>query len=293
MRRNRHASARLVTVKASTRIALRVKAALAPKIGLAAKAALGVLILLTCAESSFAREWRGIAPLRSTRADVVRLMNQCADHKEACRFTLGTDNVYILFSDGVPARHRQCGNALPPETVMFIEIAPRAKLKLADLHLDKRRLHHFNASDPPDPEFKGYSTDDGLMVSLFKGKVFQILYLPSELTAPPCFGYYSNPESFAKFVLVHVPVIYKLEAPETITEGEKLTVTAYSFINETRGYTWDVSAGKIVAGQYTKEVTIDTAGLAGQTLIVTAEIDDPFGHIAAASSKIRILSRNR
>ena len=246
-------------------------------------------IVIVCAEQSFAREWRGIVPLHSTRADVIRLLNQCSDQREACRFTLGTDDVHILFSGGLRAEDRECASALPPETVMFIAVRPRAKLKLRDLGLDKRHSQHFNASDPPARDYPGYRSDDGLMVSLFKDKVVQIFYLPTAVDADRCKDYYSRAESFIRIVIVHVPLIYKLEAQETIKAGEKLRVSAYSDINETLGYEWNVSAGKIIAGQYTKEVTIDTTGLAGQTLVVTAEIGDPFFHAAASSCHVRVL----
>jgi len=255
-----------------------------------AKLILITAVVLTSANSSFAREWRGIVPLRSTRTDVIRLTNQCADQKEACRFTLGTEDVHILFSGGLTAENRECASRLPPETVMFIALEPREKLKISDLHLDKRRLHSVDGSDPVVHDFKGYRTDDGLVVSLFKDRVLQIVYLPSETDAAPCSDYYRQPESFAQIKLAHMHVITGLKASETTKAGEKLRVSADSTMNETRGYTWTVSAGKIIAGQYTKEVTIDKTGLAGQKLIVTAEISEPFGrHTVTATCVVQIL----
>lgn len=255
------------------------------------KLAFTTLVFLLSANSAFAREWRGVVPLHSTRADVMRLFNQCSDQKEACRFTVGTEAVHILFSGGLSAEHRDCMNALPPETVMFIEVEPREKLKLRDLHLDKRHLKHFNASDPAVNGYKGYCSDDGLLVSLFKNRILQIVYIPVEAELQRCSSFYAQAESFVKVVLVHVPLVYKVEAPETIRAGEKLKVSAHSDINETRGYEWTVDIGKIIAGQYTKEVIIDTTGLEGQTIIVSAEISDVFHHAAAGSCKVRILPK--
>lgn len=260
-------------------------------VAFAVKVALSLFVLLISFEAAFAREWRGIVPLRSTRADVIRLLNQCFDQKEACRFTIGDEAVHILFSGGLPAEHRECANALPPETVMFIEIEPREKLKLTDLHLVKQHLQHFNPSDPAVRDFKGYRSDDGLLVSLFKDRILQIVYLPTESEAQRCSNFYVRPESFVKVVLVHVPYVYKLEAPETIQAGENLKVSAYSDVNDSRGYEWTVTGGKIVAGQYTKEVIIDTTGLEGQTIIVSAEISDVLHGAAVGSCKVRILPK--
>jgi len=72
------------------------------------------IVLISTAETSYAKEWRGIVPLRSTRSDVVRLLNQCSDQMEACRFTLETENVHILFSGGLPAAYHECAKRLPP-----------------------------------------------------------------------------------------------------------------------------------------------------------------------------------
>ena len=173
---------------------------------------------------------------------------------------------------------------------MFILVQPRAKLRLRDLGLDKRHLQYFDGSDPVDRDFKGYRSDDGLVVSLVKDRVLQICYLPAAIDPTRCNDYYSRPESLAKIFLAHMHVVMRLEAQETIQAGEKLRVAAFSTMNDTRGYTWTVTAGKIIAGQYTKEVTIDTTGLAGQILVVTAEINEPFTHHSVTGScSVRIL----
>src|SRR6476659_6641057 len=112
-----------------------------------------LLTFLMCgiAESSFAKPWRGLMPLRSTRADVLRTIGECADQKEACRFTLVDEDVYILLSSALPSEYRECVAKLPEETVMFVAIKPRKNLKLSELHLERRNLQFFNPSTPTDP----------------------------------------------------------------------------------------------------------------------------------------------
>ena len=99
------------------------------------KLIVSTILLLGSIEAAYAREWRGIVPLRSTRSDVVRLFNQCSDQVEACRFTLENENVHILFSGGLPSHHSDCATRLPPEAVMFIAVEPRMKLKRLDRKL--------------------------------------------------------------------------------------------------------------------------------------------------------------
>ena len=172
---------------------------------------------------------------------------------------------------------------------MLIDVEPRSHLKLRDLHLDKRRLYHFNGSDPPSRDFKGYSSGDGLLVTLYKDKVIKMVYVPAEMNAAACANYYQRPVSFAQTYLVHVPVVTSVETQPTVKAGEKLKVVAHSNVNETRGYTWTITSGKIIAGQYTNEVTIDTTGLEGQTLIVTAEIRYSMHIAITGSCSVRVV----
>ena len=106
------------------------------------EASVAILLVAVASESSYAKEWRGLVPLRSTRTDVVRLMNQCSDQKEACRFTLEKENVYILFSGGLSTKYGECATRLPPETVMFIEVAHRVNLSSVIYILTRERLNH-------------------------------------------------------------------------------------------------------------------------------------------------------
>jgi hypothetical protein len=253
------------------------------------KIALTAFVLLVSFDASSAKEWHGLVPLRSTRSDVVRLLNQCGDQREACRFTLGTEAVHRLFSGGLPAEYSACITQLPPETVMFIEVEPTVKLKLKDLHLDKRLLQRFNPSVPADGRFDGYRSRDGLVVSLLKDEVLQIVYLADESNKHACADYYKQPEAFVEVPILHVAVISSLKGPDTIKAGDNLKISAHSVLNESRGYAWGVSAGKIIAGQYTRQVTIDTTGLAGQTITVTAEIGDVFRHVAAITCLVKVV----
>lgn len=245
------------------------------------------LLLLGTAKLLYAREWRGIVPLRSTRADVVRSFNQCSDQIQACRFRFGDEDVHILFSGGLSDEYHTCATRLPPETVMFIAVRPRLKLKLRDLYLDKRALKYFTPSAPY--KLKGYRSSDGIVVSLFKDSIVQIFYIARDSDEHLCTDFYRQSEVFVEVPIVHVPVIHNIEGPGSIIAGKPLKVSASSNMNEILGYKWTVSAGRIVSGQYTTTVTIDTTGLAGQTITITAEIRDLFTAVAG-SIAVQILA---
>ena len=251
-------------------------------------AGLSAFLLLGAVDSAFGKAWRGIVPARSTRADVVRLINQCSDQLEACRFTIGNEDVHILFSNGLPTDYQECSSRLPPGTVMFIAVEPRVKLKLRDLSVDKRTLQSFNPSASFKGRLTGYRSGDGLVVSLWKDRILQVFYLADESDKHLCATYYQNPESFVEFPTNHFDTIF-IEGPSTVRAGEQIKLTADSNMNETRGFTWTVTAGRIIAGQYTKEVSVDTTGLAGQTITISAEIGDGLGHFVTGSRVVEVL----
>lgn len=254
------------------------------------KTSLSILLLVVASEYSVANEWRGITPLRSTRADVVRLFNQCSDQREACAFTLGNDKVYILFSGGLTDDHGDCARRLPSETVMFIDVELKATPKIKSLNLDKKQFRTFNPAEPYKMEVKGYWTEsDGLLINTLRGKVIQIDYLAAAADKSRCLSFYEEPESFIRIWTVHVPIITVSSSVRFAKAGENVSFWAFANVNAKRGYTWTVSNGKILSGQLTHKITVDTSGLAGQTVVATAEIRDVFSHTAVASEKVEIV----
>jgi len=254
------------------------------------KVIVGLLFIAVARNSSQAKAWRGLEPLQSTRADVVRLMSQCSDQREACRFTLEKENIYILFSGGLGTKNSDCAARLPAETIMLIQVRPRGSLKLSDLKLSKREFISFNPSAPLKSGFIGYWNQDGLVIQGYKKSVIQLVYLASDSDRSRCAEYYDEPKSFLAKFYNHYDTM-DLDGPETVKAGEKLMMTASSNINDKYGYQWTVSAGKIVSGQYTQQITIDTSELAGQKLVITAEIGDESGHYMSSSRTVRVLPK--
>jgi hypothetical protein len=97
-------------------------------------------------------------------------------------------------------------------------------------------------------------------------------------------------DSFEKLV-DEAPRVYQPHPPPIVSvsvcrnnnpvpEGE-LIITAYATPNFDalkQGFVWTISGGKIVDGQGTSQVTIDTTGLAGQKIMVTMGVNDGNQH---------------
>ena len=174
---------------------------------------------------------------------------------------------------------------------MFIQVEPCMKLRLQDFHLNKKMLEMFSPSAALGRDVKAYRTTDGLVVSTLRGRVLQLDYLAEASGGHPCASYYQEPESFVQTFVVHPPVSVSIECPLNETEaGSRVALTAYASVNPKRGPTWTVNAGRITSGQYTYKVIVDTTGLAGQTIHVSAEMVDVFGHAVIASCKVPIVN---
>jgi hypothetical protein len=61
-----------------------------------------------------------------------------------------------------------------------------------------------------------------------------------------------------------------VSCPDSVVEGQPLTFTANAS-PEVSGFRWSVSAGKIMSGQNTPSIKVDTTGLRGQTVTVVVE----------------------
>lgn len=97
---------------------------------LAITAGLGILIWIAPA---FGKAWRGITPLRSTRADVERLLGAPEPGTQAV-YKSGEDVVRVTYSK------IQCdyGWRVGPNTVISVIIYPKVPLKLTELKINEK-----------------------------------------------------------------------------------------------------------------------------------------------------------
>lgn len=101
----------------------------------------GFAILLLAANSTRAKEWRGIVPLHSTRADVERLLGSpTIERKDGAFYQLMSERVSIDYSRG-PCGVESSRWNVPLNTVISIWVTPKPhSIRLADLKLDESRF---------------------------------------------------------------------------------------------------------------------------------------------------------
>jgi hypothetical protein len=256
-----------------------------------------LLFLLTCmlfAREVVGKEWRGIVPLHSTRADVVRLFGGCSDSDGGCKFSVGNEEAYIVFSNGVVvSEYHECARKLPPETVLLIEVKLTTPVNLGALRIDKKKFRVFDPSSPPNIGYKGYIDEkEGLIIKTYKGRVLQLNYIAAGSDVPLSRSYYEDPESMIRVIdeLPNLTVYCPDIAP---IEGERITISADTVEQPRATFRWEVNIGKIIAGQGTLRIVVDTGGAGGQTLKVAVEMNDGHQHLTMASCEVPVSIRPR
>jgi hypothetical protein len=255
---------------------------------------LPLILLGASAKEVFAKDWRGLFPLRSTRADVIRRFNQCLDSASTCRFSYEKSDVYIVFSSGSD-RVDECEKSLPMDTILLIEVKPTITLRLSDLQIDRKKLRIF---DPATPRGQGYKVgykayiDEsiGIVINTFKGKVLQLDYIASSENRHVCPTYYEDPESFVAFGLFYHPAPVSVDCPTSkVRAGDKISVSAHSASETKVRYSWTLTAGRIIKGHRSRTILIDTSGIEGQVITVTVEVKDQSSHTQTSSCTLQVL----
>lgn len=258
-----------------------------------AKAWLLMFALIVAAQSISAAEWRGIVPLHSSRADIVRLFKVCGDNKKRCFFSIEDQNVQIVFS-GWQGAFSGCPRSVPKDTVLLVRIRLNKPMSMKDLKIN---LKAFKAFDPADASSMGYRAyideKSGLLIKSYKGQVVEFDYIASREDQAFCPRFYENPRDFVAVVQrqSHLPPIISLVcSPDGVRAGSRVTFLA-STSEDYDSVFWTLTEGTIVSGQGTREITVDTAGLAGRKITVSVEMtvqDDP--HSFGASCQVQILA---
>lgn len=133
-----------------------------------------VVIVPTCAKPQ-SKGWHGIVPLRSTRADVIRLLG--APNVDGKYYEIDNYTLYIDYSDG-PCEKGKSGWNVPRDTVVRISLAPTKDLKYGDLKIDRKKYK--KSKDGELPEIIYYTNDaEGITISVRGGEVRNIYYNPT------------------------------------------------------------------------------------------------------------------
>ena len=133
------------------------------------------IVLSLASTVTYAKEWRGIVPLHSTRADVERLLGRPNAKYE--RYDIENEEAQIFYSKG------RCLNGwdVPLDTVIEISVSFKQSRTLSDLKVDLSKYERFR--DPEVTSHTYYANGhEGLMYVVFEssgkenGEVLQVYY---------------------------------------------------------------------------------------------------------------------
>jgi hypothetical protein len=166
-----------------------------------------LLTALGIVTSCYAKDWRGIVPMRSTKDDVVRILGApAAADKTRAAYNLDKEDVLIIFSGVAFCDSKTTGMA--KGTVLLIQVTPREITHVDTLQLNKKNLKEFRPS-AEDPTWKGLIDEhDGLMVRSFKDRIHAIFYLPTSADRGRCPDYYDDIEASARIVMESAPRVF-------------------------------------------------------------------------------------
>lgn len=244
---------------------------------LALRMLLGLCLVTVLTAVAEAKEWRGLKPLRSNREDVARVLGASPDANDIrAKYNLKDEEVYIVFATR-ESYVEDCVKQLPLGTVMQIQVTPKTEVQLADLGLDEGRLEKFDPSDPKGVGYAAfYDKEQGLVVRTHKGRVDQIVYTAAAADRHLCQTYYEDPRLFVGLIVEAGAADVSIDCPEgTPRAGERITfsvMVAGASPDLEPTFKWEVSAGRIVGGQGTYSITVDTRGLAGRRVKASVEV---------------------
>jgi hypothetical protein len=115
------------------------------------------ICILAAFNNTYAKEWRGIVPLHSTRADVARILGTPPpekNHPDAVVYKQEHEDVLVRYSTG------ECIEKwnVPRDTVIFIHVFPKQRPKFSELRLDVSKYRKY--LEPELPEYSNYDNEE-------------------------------------------------------------------------------------------------------------------------------------
>lgn len=221
---------------------------------------------LTLAVVSHAKDWRGLTPLHSTRADVERLLGEPPHppkdgsraytlNKGRSIYFLDEGEIYIVFAEAGSPAAVDCSGKIPADTVMSIFVTLKNETRVSDLQIDEKKFRKFDPSQPPELGYEAYLNEqDGLLIKAFKGKVEEVIYIASAQDKHLCSSYYQNAESFVQVFVCGLNLTRKFDEYGNLSfsdEKARLDNFAIQLQNETEvlGYIITYAGRKSRAGE--------------------------------------------
>jgi len=132
-----------------------------------------VLIIIS---SGQAQQWRDIVPLKSTRADVERLLGPNEDSYGVI-YKLRDGNLFIEYSSGPCREDRKGGWNVPDGVVISYSFSSTNKPRLADLKLNLKRFRRVVNTHTAGVIYY-INDEEGIMYEVQRGRVHSVEYYP-------------------------------------------------------------------------------------------------------------------
>jgi len=139
-----------------------------------------ILLSLSLPTIAQAKAWRGILPLKSTRADVERLLGLPGKHG---RYQFDKERAYIEYAGAGPCCPvNGCLCFVPEDIVISINVELEVEMRFSTLKIDLKKYKKYVS--PQNPALISYSNDEeGIIYTVEDDDVTAIEYLP---TAKDC-----------------------------------------------------------------------------------------------------------
>jgi hypothetical protein len=236
---------------------------------------LAFLILLLLPNLICAESWRGIVPLQSTKSDVERLLgkpSEATDKLLSYRFPSETVFISLITKDPDSLNLQ----ALPAGTVKDIQVFPKNRMSVADLGLDENKIVVIRGSKPEYAGFEGYvNQDSGIIVKTNGRNIEIIFYFANAMDRANCPSCSINPQAIADIPICALCPTVVVSCPDEVEDGDPVSFTANIAVGTPSTpltYTWTVTGARIIEGQGTDSIKVDSKGLQGKTITATVEV---------------------
>ena len=248
---------------------------------------LSIIAIFALANFSDAKAWRGITPLRSTLADVIRKFGPCTTtEKTRCTYVWKNETVTFVFLSDPCGTDKQ---TLPRRAIVRIELRPGKPTILSDYHsIDFAHFTTFRLMNTSQEYYEHYvNNDEGFaaesrhdFADAAKPKaVTQVYYTATAQEISRCPGSYVRPSDLLPRYENKIeseffcPDIY-VDCPDQTVEANQPISFSASWSGvlpyTTPTYKWTVSAGRIIAGQGTFRIRVKTKGLPDDTQVTAS-----------------------
>ncbi len=147
--------------------------------------------LILSAINVSAKDWRGVVPLRSSRADVERLLGSPGEHG---RYQFENERAYVEYSSRSCHDGDNCLCLVPNDMVLNVYVQMETIVRFSSIKLDNRRYEKFIS--PENSEIVTYSNrEEGVIYTVNRAldAVVAINYIPA---ARDCEAYLHKTVSF-------------------------------------------------------------------------------------------------